>query len=261
MLNFYPMDKPRISTIILVLALIVSVLAAGNFYLGMTNEQTKREAVEVELEKVKAAKALLEKEKEDLTSAKETLESQLNDATTRAKQLADQIAEEKQQHEDALNQSRQEAADLKSNLDQERKEKMSLTQELAKAKKSYEALGNELTTLRQAKEALEKRVKEMLAAQASETERIVVKPAAAAAAQKGPEGKVLVLNKEYNFVVVNLGSKDGLKAGTKLSILRGDAQIGSAQVEKLYESMSAANLLMEESKGQIQEGDLVRVVS
>lgn len=297
------MPKMRISTILLSLGLVVALLAAVNFFLGQTQEHEKRVFLETQLQKMKDKNDELTKERDELLQAKGELETQLTDEKTKAQGLADGLAQEKRAHETLngeVTRIQKESADTKSRLDAERKEKLTVTEELAKAKQSYQALSNELTTLRQAKEALEKRVKEMLVAQASETERIVVKPPTgatsgttatttttasastartaatatpaassktsaaapvAAAPMAGKEGKVLVVNREFNFVVANLGSKDGIKNGTKYTILRGNKTIGSAEVERLYENMSAATVLVEEQKGQIKEGDLVRVTS
>jgi DNA gyrase/topoisomerase IV subunit A len=77
---------------------------------------------------------------------------------------------------------------------------------------------------------------------------------------KAVEGKVLVVNREFNFVVVNLGSKDGLKTGSRLAVFQQGRQIGTVEVERLYDNMSAANVVAEEKKGQVQEGDTVRLL-
>lgn len=198
-----------------------------------------------------------------------------------------------------LAQTRQATETFQKQLETERQEKQGLTEELAKAKESYQALANELTTLRQAKEALEKRVKEMLAARAKEAERIVVTPppdfipppigggigssganlprpvadksggevapprvqAVGSVAGSSLEGKVLVVNREFNFIVVSLGSKDGVRAGSRFSVVREGEPIGTVEVERLYENMAAANVLPEATRKEILEGDTVRLLS
>ncbi len=265
------MAKPRISTFVLTIGLLTAAVAAANFYVGRNEERAKRVWTEQQLNQVTLAKEALEKERTELTQAKQTLEEQLTDLNRQADAVAEQLAQEKRAREaltTELAQVRREAGQFKNQLESERKEKQTVTEELSKAKQSYQALSNELTTLRQAKEALEKRVKEMLAARAKEAEQIVVRPGGAArqpataqTAVKTMEGKVLVVNREFNFVVLNLGSKDGLKAGSRFNVLKGDKKIGTVEVERLYENMSAANVLEEEKKGQVQEGDSVRQVS
>ncbi|MBI3332751.1 MAG: hypothetical protein HYZ93_01520 [Candidatus Omnitrophica bacterium] len=279
------MAKSRVGSLFLIVLLALAIFAAVHFYLGQNTEHAKRVWLEDQLQKITTAKDALEQERDELAKAKTALESQLTDASDQvqklgdqAKLLSEQIASEKRSREAMTG----ELAGVKSRLEAERKDKLSLTDDLAKAKQSYQALGNELTTLRQAKEALERRVKEMLATQATEAERIVVTPPAGAPsgtavkplAEATPapvptpssgirtrEGKVLVVNREFNFVVINLGSKDGLKAGSQLSIWRGDKAVAKAQVERIYDNMAAATLLAEEQKGKVQEGNLVRVNS
>jgi len=274
-------NKGSALTLLLIIAFLAASAAATIFLLDRNKEQARRIWAEDQLEKIKTAKETLEKERDELIKAKQALESQVSDVNTQAKKLADDLAAEKRAREAVsaeLVKTRGEADDLTGQLRTQGEEKKAITEELAKAKQSYQALSNELTTLRQAKEALERRVKEMLTSQSSEAEKIVVKPVQSAApeestpppvvapspsapAAKATSGKVLVVNREFNFVVVNLGTKDGMQIGTKMNIFRSDKKIGSAQVERVYENMSAATLLAEEQKGQIKEGDRIRVVS
>ncbi len=278
------MGKPKLSTILLSLALIGALVGAVVIFLDRNKEQARRIWVEDQLEKIKAAKVSLEQERDELAKVKATLETQLTDANSQAKKLSEELATEKRSRDavsDELNKARTEASDLSRKMQTVEAEKKSVSDELARAKQSYQALSNELTTLRQAKEALERRVKEMLTTQSSEAERIVVKPAAvpgtaavpvaavsgakpaasAVSSGAGLAGKVLVVNKEFNFVVVNIGAKDGLQNSSRVEISRSGKKIGSAQVERLYDNMAAATVLIEEQKGQIKEGDAVQVTS
>ena len=271
--------KPKLGSVILLVALLLSIALAVNFALGRNQEHARRVWAEDQLEKIRIAKEALEQERDQLVKTKEMMEQQLSDASAQAKDLAEQIAREKRAREsltEEIAQVRKEAMDRTQQIE---KDKQSLADELAKAKQSYQALSNELTTLRQAKEALERRVKEMLAAQGKQADKIVVKPNVGAtppptamgvpapapmmriAAGGTLEGKVLVVNREFNFIVVNLGSKDGIKSGTEFAVMRSNKQIGKAQVERIYDNMAAASLLAEEKKGDIREGDLVRQTS
>jgi len=279
--------KSRIPAIVLTLAFVTAAVAAVNFYVARNTERARRLVVETENKAVVRAKQRVEEERDELAKAKGALEEQMSDLGKQAKDLAEKLAQEKRARDAVtteLAQVRREVSDLRGKLQAADGEKQTLTQDLAKSKQSYQALSNELTTLRQAKEALEKRVKEMLAARAKEAEQIVVtgqpgsasggdsattavKPVGTAAALKvppagkGPEGKVLVVNREFSFVVVNLGSKDGVRKGTRMIVLRGEKPVVGVEVEKVYDNMSAANLLAEEKKGEVQEGNVVRIIS
>lgn len=74
---------------------------------------------------------------------------------------------------------------------------------------------------------------------------------------QGLEGKVLVINKDYNFAVINLGSKDGVGLGDAFSIYHNDKYVGDVKVEKVHDSMSAAGFVSEDIKDKVNEGDKV----
>lgn len=280
-------------TIGLILISVVATFAAVTFYMGRASEQSKRIWAESQLEEVLKVKATLEQEKETLTKAKADLEikvqalnGQVTSLMGKARELADQIATEKQTAADAqaeLTSTKAELDDATDRLETERREKLGMADELAKAKQDVKQVQSDLTQLRQAKEALERRVKEMMTAGTS-PETIVVTPTLGAAAVVVPpkavppvqqvpllkgtvppggavpatSGTVLVVNREFNFIVVSMGEKDGLKSGQFLEVLRAGKVIGKVQVERVYENMSAANLLPEQTKTEIKEGDTVR---
>ena len=116
-LNFDLMAKPQVGTIVLVVALLLTSLAAGNFYMGMDKEQSRRIFLEEQLKKMEDKLQDLRKEKDELAAAKETLENQLNESTTKANELADQIAKEKRDHESQIADARRESTDLKTKLE------------------------------------------------------------------------------------------------------------------------------------------------
>ncbi|MDD5477118.1 MAG: hypothetical protein PHG87_02790 [Candidatus Omnitrophica bacterium] len=70
------------------------------------------------------------------------------------------------------------------------------------------------------------------------------------------EGKVMIVNKEFNFAVINLGSKDKVELGQEFRVTRDGKYIGDLKVEKVHESMSAAGFIPE-LKDLIKENDKV----
>jgi hypothetical protein len=72
-----------------------------------------------------------------------------------------------------------------------------------------------------------------------------------------PEGKVLVVNNDYNFIVINLGNKEGVEIGQLFSVYRGNKYIGDVKVEKVHDSMSAAGFVTPDIKDKVNEGDKV----
>lgn len=73
---------------------------------------------------------------------------------------------------------------------------------------------------------------------------------------KGQEGKVIIVNKEFNFAVINLGSKDHVSIGDEFLVSRLGKTIGDLKVEKVHEAMSAAGFAAE-LKDLIKENDQV----
>jgi len=71
--------------------------------------------------------------------------------------------------------------------------------------------------------------------------------------------QVLSVNRQFKFVVVNLGLRENIKVGDTLRVEQGGKLIGRLQVEKLYENFSACNIIEEIKPAQIREGDLVRI--
>ncbi|MBI4313884.1 MAG: hypothetical protein HY594_03620 [Candidatus Omnitrophica bacterium] len=276
-------------TIVLVFVSVIATFAAVTFYMGRSSEQAKRIFAETRLEEELRLKAALEKERDDLTQAKTELEARAQELdgkvatlSEQAQQLEGQIAEEKRNSTTAreeLATVRKQAEDARNRLEAERR---NAADELAKTKQDTRRLQDELKSLREAKEALERRVKEVMSGEDS-LDTIVVTPGAAplipvnpgaatnfpAAQATAPSravtsvagsstGKVLVVNREFNFIVVNFGDRDGMRAGQILEVVRGGKPIAKVQVERVYENMSAANIMPENAKADIKEGDQVR---
>ena len=73
----------------------------------------------------------------------------------------------------------------------------------------------------------------------------------------GLTGKVLVVNKDYDFLVIGLGSKEGVGTGDIFSVFQGDKYLGDVKVEKIHDSMSAAGFVAPDIKEKVREGDKV----
>ncbi len=75
-------------------------------------------------------------------------------------------------------------------------------------------------------------------------------------APSGYNGKIVNVNTENNFAIVNLGEGSGVKLGTELSVYRKDGFIARLKVIQLRKDISAADIV--EQKQTIQIGDIVR---
>jgi hypothetical protein len=75
-------------------------------------------------------------------------------------------------------------------------------------------------------------------------------------ALKSLEGKIMVINKEFNFAVINVGSRDNVNLGDEFVVSRNGSPIGDLKVEKVHETMSAAGFAPE-LKELLKENDKV----
>lgn len=139
------------------------------------------------------------------------------------------------------------------------------------AKKEVEQVFKDMSVLRKKIKALEAEkgilTEEMTIGE--ETEKAIVREAvkvpvtpssaALAAAPTERPHQVLSVNRQFQFVVVNVGLRNRLKIGDTLRVEESGKLIGRIQVEKLYETLSACRILVENEPFKIKEGDLVRV--
>ncbi|MCP4652868.1 MAG: hypothetical protein GY858_05740 [Candidatus Omnitrophica bacterium] len=84
---------------------------------------------------------------------------------------------------------------------------------------------------------------------------IVVKPDVAGV--KGLRGEIVAVNHEEKFIIVDIGETKGMRPGFRLKILRGDKEIGTAQVIETRREISAADIKEVSGGYTIQEGDAI----
>jgi|GEM_PF-658459 len=240
-------------TIIALLAITALFLFIGKNDLAAKNQQLKSD-----LDAAITAKASIEQQLNETTAIKNELQTRVDQMKQEAEALAGQIEQEKRSKEDAvaqLNQRTQENESLKTSLEAEKNEKLTLKANLENENKVLQAQLNEVKT---AKESLEKKLKQTLARKGIKLEKIVVKPETG---EMVPQGQVLVVNREFDFVVVNLGENDGLKVGSKLQVFDNNNQsLGVVEVEKIYGNMSAATITPDAKKDKISEGNIIKII-
>jgi len=76
--------------------------------------------------------------------------------------------------------------------------------------------------------------------------------------EKPLSGKVLTVNRKFNFIVFNMGLQQGLKMADEAVVSRQGERVGLVQIEKIYEKFSAATILDENEEDPIREGDQVQ---
>jgi len=244
---------------LLIWGLIILLIGSSGYLLAAkTNLEKLNSLLNQQLKRALTEKASMKSELEETIAIKDELQVRVDEAMQEALVLAGQIEEEKRIKDEAL--AQMEAAvgqmeGLENQVKLERKEKQRLAVTLKNAENKNEKLESDLGQLKLAKKSLEKKLKDALKRRGVKLDKIVVSPKEKAGA---PQGRVLVVNREFDFVVVNLGESDGLEVGTALEILSDGQVIGKAEVEKIYGNMSAAVILPGTQKQSLKEGDLVR---
>jgi uncharacterized coiled-coil protein SlyX len=76
---------------------------------------------------------------------------------------------------------------------------------------------------------------------------------------RGLSGTVLLVNKAWNFVVLDLGSDDGLVPNAEMLVHRGDKLIGKVQISGVTRQMAIADINAEWTESLVREGDFVAV--
>lgn len=232
---------------------IAALLAIATLFLfiAKNNLAAKNKELQVQLDAAISAKATVEQQLSETTAIKNDLEKKVDQMKKDAEALAAQVEEEKKLKEFALAQVEQQIQELnsaKQSLESERKEKTTLKDQY---KKEMDNLNAQLQEAKTAKESIEKKFKQTLARKGIKLEKIVVRPETG---ELVSEGQVLVVNREFDFVVINLGENDGLKVGSKLQVSKDDQPIGTVEVEKIYGNMSAATIMPDTKKDQLKEG-------
>jgi hypothetical protein len=67
-------------------------------------------------------------------------------------------------------------------------------------------------------------------------------------------GKILAINRDNNFVVIDLGTSVGIKPGDKFQVYRDDSVIANLEVIQTREKISACDIKRETSPIKVGDG-------
>lgn len=262
---------------VLLIASTIFLISAVSLFFMRQAEMEKRVALEKKLVELNKEKERLAKDLDEAIVIKNDLEIKLGSLQAKAALLEGQLAEEKRGREvvwSQLENEKRESKKLVDDITKLKEEKEEIALNLASIKSECEMLKERLSNVQQAKEVLENKLKEVLSKKEVELEKIVVRPETASARgisagetnsvpasdANAVKGEVLIVNKKFDFVVVNLGENAGMKPGTDLGLYRNGQFLAMLQVEKVHASMSAAKIPPEAKNIDIREGDEVVVV-
>ncbi len=238
--------------LILILGLIASLVLAANFFIAKEQEKLKRVKAEEELKITIDEKKLVVDKLDEEIKEKETVKQELSQEKKWSGSLQEQIKEKEKQVQEALNKiegNEKIVNETLAKFEEEKKRSAKLEQDLQRAGSKLSLLVRENKSLRQ-----ELRSKASSLTPAIELEKIVV----TTSPLNPKEGKILAVNKEFDFIVINLGVDD-MKVGERVSIIREGKLIAEAQVERVEEKVCAATVLPEYKQVEIKESDMARI--
>lgn len=264
--------KGKAPVLILGILILVSLSLVVVSYTLLQKEKTNNLALQDQLEDMGMKQRISEAKLEESKKMISGLEQKLQEAQGRIDGLTSDLNQEKNSRQDSLLQIDQ----LKAELDKQKALSSDLDNKLNQAREELKKAQTKLNELVSKKAELETKIKD-LEEQAKKVElgTIVVDSGAssdmpatqmnmpdAKEAQAAPlgvqlEGKILVLNKEYNFVVINLGSKDGIKIGDLFSVYHENQYLGDVTIGKIHDAMASGDFDSQEIKNKVREGDKV----
>lgn len=258
----------------LIVLLIISFFLAGAVYYLFQKEHSLNLKLQVELENVTTQYKKAESEAVSTKKKLDVLDLQLKESQNRIDELNAQLQQEKGAKAEALNMVEQ----LKQDLEQQKQLGLDLENKLNQAQEDTKKAEEQANALKSKKEELEEIVgdleektegvelgkivigQENTPAQIQELNpgaEAMLESLAADSVATGKEGKVLVVNKDYDFVVINLGSKDGIKVGDTFLVYHNKKYTGDVKVEKIHDSMAAAGYVSPGLKDKVYENDKV----
>ena len=69
-------------------------------------------------------------------------------------------------------------------------------------------------------------------------------------------GRLVEVNADHNFVIVDKGSLDGVRVGMTFDILRGNGSIGRVTAVRVRPQLTACDIVRANTPGPVQIGDL-----
>jgi hypothetical protein len=254
----------------LLAALAVGVAGFAIYLLVQKGEQLQ--AVQRNLQLAESENVDLKGRIETVQQDKARLEEDLAGSQREVSQARAELTESMKAQETltrSIEDREREIARLTKDLEQTQTESSKVNNQIAKLQNERDEARRQLTELERAKTDLESKL--MAAEEPTvELDRVLVSgtgdgaasgtvlPASAVPGMPGADGQVVVINREYDFIVMNLGRNHGIAVGQEFQIGRGGEVLGRVKVEKVYDELSAAAILPDSKKSSIREGDSVR---
>ncbi|MFC1646502.1 hypothetical protein ACFL2Y_04935 [Candidatus Omnitrophota bacterium] len=280
-------NEAKTSVIFVILLLLLSLGATSFYYISYEKEKEKSNELAQRLNLAQEEKEKIGQKLRRINDEKISLESKikenqnliakLNDKLTQeieGKELLKQeqeglrnkiieISQERKNVQEALDEKLKEIVMLQNKLDDVVSQRVELEDKIAGSPPMVETLSLEESPTIEEDEPesgdvvdLEKIVVASISAEVIE-EEVEEEVVEVEEEPKRPtvSGEVLLINKEYSFIVINVGAVNGVEEGDAFEISHIGIPLGQVRIEKVHERMSAANLLPGLNIRQVKEGD------
>ena len=286
MLKNNPSGKILTVFIVIAAVLLISLTAVSIFF--FQQEVEKRKFTEVLLEKTKNNETRLDQDLKETKKQAFLLEEKNKELDERINGYLDDLELEKGLRE-AM---KKENASLKEDFEAERRNTAQFQQQIAQTEEKFAALNEQLKTaqeqnqesqskaqefekknkeledkLSQIGEEVDQKSSDQLAKdqlakdqltkaidnvdKEVNLDKIVVGPEAP------PEGRILSVDADTEFVIVNLGTKDGIGMGNVMAVYRGKEYLGDIKITRVQSEMSAADFIPPFSSRKVRKNDQV----
>lgn len=242
----------------------------------VANLKEQLDSLKINLEELKRDKAVLELEVRSLGQEKKDLEGRMSYGGKVTEDLSTELVREKKDKRELLEEFRvlkNEHAVLLRQLKTVNNQKAALEKRVQEAEQAKTALDKRLNNM---SDMLEYKLSEVMdvkkdlekiqeGAQISpptsrgsiELPPIIVRSAPGGVpAPVTAKGKVVAINKENNFIIIDLGEEDGAKPGMGFNVYHGSNKIGFVEIIQTRKNVSACDI--KQASTSINIGDEVR---
>ena len=273
-------------TLLIFLVLVIVILVSGvSISLFMLQKETQvRQATERTVQDLTSRSIKIEAALKEARKQIDVLEGKKKDAEDRINSLLEEIDLEKGLNDKIKTDNKK----VRDDLETEARSKLELREKLIKELGSIQtklkeaekrSQGNEqavaglqekLADLEKKNTDLEQKIKDLNESAAAKQVRSEIIPAPAAAMQDkvnldrivvtpetAKEGHVLNVDSETEFLIFDLGAKNGIKQGDIMSVYRGKAYLGDVRVSRVQDEMAAADFVPPFSSRKVRKNDQV----
>lgn len=249
--------------ILVIASIIITAATAALGYINRTHLQDTSERLDATKESLAKATSQLGKVEKDLNSTKETLQSAIAEKEQVTAALSTTKADLKKTKDEAAGLNEQittKTAEIETKLT----ENTALKTELESIKGKDGETGGKIkeieTQITENKLVIGKLETDLAGARVKIADLTKEKDARKDLLRKNNfEGRILAVNQAWNFVIVNLGDRNGVTNNVEMLIKRGSQLIGKVRVTSVEPSTSVADIVSNSVPGglTVQPGDQV----